>query len=45
MVIEFAEPQLALAPGQVAALYYEEDRWCLGSGEITEGIPVEKYAA
>ncbi|KAI5116685.1 hypothetical protein M0805_007506 [Coniferiporia weirii] len=33
--IDFAEPQLAVTPGQIAALYDEGGRWCLGSGEIS----------
>lgn len=35
LAITFAEPQLAVAPGQVAALYDETGNWCLGSGEIS----------
>lgn len=34
--ITFDEPQHAVAPGQIAALYSEKGEWCLGSGEIVE---------
>ncbi|THH11993.1 hypothetical protein EW145_g278 [Phellinidium pouzarii] len=39
--IDFDEPQLAISPGQIAAVYDEAGRWCLGNGEISESIPVQ----
>ncbi|EJD02272.1 tRNA-methyltransferase [Fomitiporia mediterranea MF3/22] len=40
LFILFAEPLLAVTPGQVAALYDVDREWCLGSGEIVQSIPV-----
>ena len=34
--VEFSEPQLAIAPGQIAAIY--DGNWCLGSGMITKRL-------
>ncbi|KAL5489932.1 hypothetical protein ACEPAI_4764 [Sanghuangporus weigelae] len=41
IIITFEEPQIAVAAGQIAALYDDIGRWCLGCGEISQGIPAK----
>ncbi|KAG6848206.1 hypothetical protein H0H93_002318 [Arthromyces matolae] len=41
VTIDFDEPLVGIAPGQVAVLYDTEGEWCLGCGAITDSIPLE----
>lgn len=42
LLVRFAEPQLAVTSGQVAALYDDHGQWCLGSGEIARAVGADE---